>query len=81
MIVSVADTHTLIWYLFDDPRLSAAARQVIEKTVQDGNQVGVSSISIAEMVYLSEKNRNRNLHSRMRSKPLQIPRAFSSNSP
>jgi PIN domain nuclease of toxin-antitoxin system len=57
MIVSVADTHAVVWYLFNDPRLSAAARKFIEQAVKGGNQVGVSSISIAEMVYLSEKGK------------------------
>lgn len=57
MIVAVADTHTAIWYLFNDRRLSPRARRFIEESVQHGDQVGVSSISIAEMVYLSEKDR------------------------
>jgi PIN domain nuclease of toxin-antitoxin system len=30
MIVAVADTHTIIWYLFNDERLSNIARQTIE---------------------------------------------------
>ena len=30
MIVAVADTHTIIWYLFNDKRLSSIARQTIE---------------------------------------------------
>jgi PIN domain nuclease of toxin-antitoxin system len=57
MIVSIADTHTAVWYLFNDPRLSTTAREFIEQSVRDGQEVGVSSISIAEMVYLCEKNR------------------------
>ncbi len=57
MIVSVADTHTVVWYLFNDPRLSRTARQFIEQAAQDGNQIGVSSISLAEMVYLCEKGK------------------------
>jgi PIN domain nuclease of toxin-antitoxin system len=30
MIAGVADTHTAIWHLFDDPRLSQAARKFID---------------------------------------------------
>jgi PIN domain nuclease of toxin-antitoxin system len=57
MITAVADTHTAVWYLFNNPQLSAAARQAIEKALQDGNQIGVSSISLTELVYLAEKGR------------------------
>lgn len=57
MIVAVADTHTIIWYLFADSRLSLTARHTIEKIAQDGNKVAIASITLAEIVYLSEKNR------------------------
>ena len=57
MIVAVADTHTVIWYLFNDPRLSNTARQTIKTAAVDGNQIGIASITLAEIVYLSEKNR------------------------
>jgi len=57
MIVSIADTHTAIWYLFNDPRLSSTARQAFQETAANGGHVGVSSISLAEMVYLCEKGR------------------------
>ena len=29
MFAGIADTHTVIWYLFDDARLSAADRQAV----------------------------------------------------
>lgn len=57
MIVAVADTHTIIWYLFNDPRLSDTAQQTIETAAAEGNQIGIASITLAEIVYLSEKNR------------------------
>ena len=57
MIVAVADTHAAVWYLFNDSRLSFNARQFIEQAIQTGNRVGVSSISLAELVYLSDKGR------------------------
>ena len=57
MIAAVADTHTAVWYLFNNPRLSATARQAIEEALLAGDQIGVSSISLVEMVYLSEKGR------------------------
>lgn len=57
MIVAIADTHTAIWYLFSDPRLGKAASAFIDDTTAAGDHIGVSAISIAEMVYLIEKGR------------------------
>ncbi len=57
MICAIADTHTIIWYLFADPRLSSTAHHTIETIAQNGNKVSISSITLAEIVYLSEKSR------------------------
>jgi len=57
MIVAIADTHTAIWYLFSDKRPSIAASTFIDNAIANGNHVGVSAISVAEMVYLIEKGR------------------------
>ncbi|MBN1584681.1 MAG: type II toxin-antitoxin system VapC family toxin [Anaerolineae bacterium] len=57
MIGAVADTHALIWYLLDSPRLSAPALEWFEKCRLEGTRVGVSSISIVEIIYLVEKDR------------------------
>ncbi len=57
MLRAVADTHTVIWYLYDDPRLSPAARAAFEEAAAASDQVGFSAIVLAEIVYLSEKGR------------------------
>lgn len=57
MISFVADTHAVIWHLFDDPRLSQLARQAFASAAASGLQVGVSSITLVEIVYLTEKGR------------------------
>ena len=57
MIVAIADTHTAIWYLFSDPRLGKAASAFIDDTIAKADHIGVSAISLAEMVYLIEKSR------------------------
>jgi PIN domain nuclease of toxin-antitoxin system len=57
MLRAVADTHTVIWYLYDDPRLSERARTLIEEAAGTGGQIGVAAITLAEIVYLSEKGR------------------------
>ena len=57
MIAGVADTNTALWHLFDDARLSATAGDFIEKAAAARHRIAVSSISLAEVVYLIEKNR------------------------
>jgi PIN domain nuclease of toxin-antitoxin system len=57
MIAGVADTHTALWYLYDDPHLSTAAGDFIDRAASAGRQIVVSAISLAEIVYLIEKNR------------------------
>jgi len=54
---AVADTHTVVWYLYDDARLSLAARTWIEDAAAAGEQIAISAITLAEMIYLIEKGR------------------------
>ena len=57
MIAGVADTHTALWHLFKNPRLSAAARSFIDDAASAGHDILLSPISLAEIVYLVEKRR------------------------
>jgi PIN domain nuclease of toxin-antitoxin system len=54
---AVADTHAIIWYIFASERLSLTARNLIEQIAAEGNEVAFSSITLAEIVYLSERGR------------------------
>ena len=53
----VADTHTLIWYIFELPRLSATALTALEQAVNEGNFIYFSAITIVEISYLIERGR------------------------
>lgn len=53
----VADTHALLWYLFDDSRLSATAVTMMDTVEQAGDQIAIASVTLAEIVYLVEKGR------------------------
>lgn len=57
MIAAVADTHAIIWYLANDPRLSKIAKQTFENAVVQNSLIAISSITLVEMVYLIEKGR------------------------
>ncbi len=53
----VADTHTALWYLFNDPRLSQTASRFIDTALAKGRKIAVSTISLVELIYLIEKQR------------------------
>ena len=55
MLDSIADTHTVIWYLYGDRRLSTVAKTFIENTASKGHQIGLSSIILGEIVYVLDK--------------------------
>ena len=57
MIAGVADTHTALWHLYGDARLSARAASFINEAANARQKIAVSSITLAELVYLVEKNR------------------------
>lgn len=57
MISAIADTHAVIWYLYDDARISEKAKRIIEETKDKGDQIGISTITLVEIVYLVEKRR------------------------
>lgn len=57
MIVAVADTHAVVWYLANDPRLSTPARNAFADAAQNGDTVAISAITLVEIVYLVEKGR------------------------
>jgi PIN domain nuclease of toxin-antitoxin system len=57
VIAGVVDTHAALWYLLDNPLLSDTARSFIDDAAAAGNEIALSPISLAEIVYLIEKGR------------------------
>jgi PIN domain nuclease of toxin-antitoxin system len=57
LIAGVADTHAALWYLLGNPRLSVTARRFMDNAAAAGYDIVLSPISLAEIVYLVEKNR------------------------
>jgi PIN domain nuclease of toxin-antitoxin system len=53
----VTDTHALIWYLEDSPRLSVAANQLFDRIDRGEIIIYVPTICLVEMIYLQEKGR------------------------
>ncbi len=56
MNVYVLDTHVLVWYLDDDPRLSRRVRRILELEVEDVILV-IPTIVLAEIKHLFAKKR------------------------
>ena len=56
-IHAVADTHTLIWYITNDKRLSNEAISFLTDIDDSSKQVAISSMTLVEIVYLAEKGR------------------------
>lgn len=54
----VADTHALLWYLTAPEMLSFASRDALEDVVVAGGSIGVSAVSLIELVYVAEKRRD-----------------------
>ena len=46
MIAGVADTHTAIWYLFNDDRLSLVSGDFIDRAATDRHRIAISSMVI-----------------------------------
>ena len=57
MFGAIADTHAVIWYLLDCCACRKRAAAEFERCQANGMLVGVSSMTIIEIVYLIEKNR------------------------
>lgn len=57
MIAGIADTHAAVWYLLKNSALSITARRFMDDAAAASGEILVSPISLAEIVYLVEKNR------------------------
>jgi len=54
--VIVLDTHVLVWWVSDPPRLSAAAKRIINQTLRK-RPVSVSAISVLEITTAVRRGR------------------------
>ena len=53
----VVDTHVVLWYLTQDPKLSQKAMEALDSATQAGEPIYVPAICLVELTYLVEKNR------------------------
>jgi PIN domain nuclease of toxin-antitoxin system len=55
--IYVIDTHALIWYLLNDPKLGSAAKSVFQSAEQHQTLLVVSAIVLAEFYFANAKNK------------------------
>jgi PIN domain nuclease of toxin-antitoxin system len=51
------DTHTIVWYLSGDSRLSVRAASALDSATELGDFIHVPSVCLIELTYLVEKGR------------------------
>lgn len=52
----VTDTHSIVRYFTDDPRLSRRALEVFEKTIKEGAII-IPTVVLAEIMYIASKGK------------------------
>ena len=52
----VTDTHSIVWYFTDDPRLSRRALEVFEKTIKEGAII-IPAVVLAEIMHIAGKGK------------------------
>lgn len=50
------DTHSLIWYFTEDPRLSKVALEAFEETVEEGSLI-IPAVVLAEIMFIARKGK------------------------
>jgi PIN domain nuclease of toxin-antitoxin system len=53
----LADTHAVVWLLFDSKQLSAPALKSLRDAEVAGGRILISAITFVELVYLTEKGK------------------------
>ena len=57
MSAVVADTHALVWYLFEPDKLSATAASALGAAIKSNEGIHISAIGLVELCYPTEKAR------------------------
>ncbi len=52
----VSDTHSLVWYLMNDKKLSPGALHAFEQAADEGAVI-IPTVVLAEVMYIAEKGR------------------------
>lgn len=53
----VTDTHSLLWHIFGNERLSKKAAEIFTKTDEGEGRIHIPGIVLVEIVYLMEKSK------------------------
>jgi len=53
----VSDTHSIIWHMTDDPKLSIKAKEIFKKVDSGQDYIIIPCIVFFELLYLTEKRK------------------------
>jgi len=53
----VTDTHSIVWYMTDDPKLSKEAKRIFRKVDSGEDYIFIPCIVFFELLYLTEKKK------------------------
>jgi len=53
----ITDTHSLVWYMTDDPKLSKEAKRIFKEVDNASERIFIPCIVFFELLYLTEKKR------------------------
>lgn len=53
----VTDTHSLVWHITDDPKLSIRAKEIFQKVDNFQDYICIPCVVIFELLYLIERKR------------------------
>ena len=53
----VTDTHALVWYVTDDPKISSQAKGIFKRADNGEDSISIPCIVFLELLYLIEKKR------------------------
>ncbi len=56
-MIAFADTHIALWFLWAPHKLSSKAVAAIESSERQGKRIGLSTMSLCEVIYLVERGR------------------------
>lgn len=57
MKIYVADTHSLVWFIAEDKRLSERAKRLLERAEDAQVQILIPTVVLAEITYIAQKKR------------------------
>ena len=57
MVLAIADTHIVVWYMCGDSKLSKAGRLFLDQAIASQNTIGIAAPTWLELIELQNRSR------------------------